>query len=47
MALQPDGKVLIGGKFTTYDGVARSRIARVSGLNLAYKVYLPLTLRGP
>jgi len=29
LALQPDGKVLIGGRFTTYNGIYRSRIARV------------------
>ena len=30
MALQPDGKILIGGQMTTYNGVARSRIARLN-----------------
>lgn len=30
MALQPDGRVLIGGGFSTYDSVARSNIARVN-----------------
>jgi uncharacterized delta-60 repeat protein len=30
MALQPDGKILIGGAFTTYNGVARRRIARLN-----------------
>jgi len=29
MALQSDGRILIGGQFTTYDGVTRSNIARV------------------
>ncbi|HMQ77766.1 MAG TPA: hypothetical protein PKE21_16900, partial [Flavobacteriales bacterium] len=29
-AIQPDGKILIGGDFTTYDGVARNRIARLN-----------------
>ncbi len=29
-ALQPDGKILIGGSFTTYGGVTRNRIARVN-----------------
>jgi uncharacterized delta-60 repeat protein len=28
--LQPDGKVLIGGEFTTYNGVARNYIARLN-----------------
>jgi uncharacterized delta-60 repeat protein len=30
MALQPDGKIIIGGGFTTYNGVARRRIARLN-----------------
>jgi uncharacterized delta-60 repeat protein len=30
MSLQPDGKVLLGGFFNTYDGVARSRIVRTT-----------------
>ncbi|WP_375437797.1 T9SS type A sorting domain-containing protein [uncultured Hymenobacter sp.] len=30
LALQPDGKVLAGGTFTTYDNVPRSRIARLN-----------------
>jgi uncharacterized delta-60 repeat protein len=29
-ALQPDGKIIIGGNFTTYNGTARSRIARLN-----------------
>jgi uncharacterized delta-60 repeat protein len=29
VALQPDGKVIIGGQFTTYAGVARNYIARI------------------
>jgi len=29
--LQPDGKILIGGDFTSYDGTARNRIARLEG----------------
>jgi uncharacterized delta-60 repeat protein len=30
VAVQPDGKVLIGGAFATFDGVARNRIARLN-----------------
>jgi len=30
LAVQPDGKVLIGGAFTTVDGVARSHVARLN-----------------
>ncbi len=29
-ALQPDGKIIIGGQFTFYNGVARNRIARLN-----------------
>jgi uncharacterized delta-60 repeat protein len=29
LALQPDGKILIGGVFTSFDGVPRNRIARL------------------
>jgi uncharacterized delta-60 repeat protein len=31
VALQPDGKVLIAGEFTTVNGVSRNRIARLNG----------------
>lgn len=30
IALQPDGKILIGGGFTNYNGTARNRIARLN-----------------
>lgn len=30
VSLQPDGKILIGGEFASYDGVARQRIARLN-----------------
>ena len=30
LALQPDGKILIGGFFTHYDGVPRNRVARAN-----------------
>ena len=30
IAIQPDGKILIGGQFTSYNGTARNRIARVN-----------------
>jgi hypothetical protein len=32
IAVQPDGKILIGGDFTGYDGTGRNRIARVNGV---------------
>ncbi|PSR13661.1 MAG: hypothetical protein C7N36_07150, partial [Bacteroidetes bacterium] len=31
MAMQPDGKILIGGDFTGYDGTGRNRMARLNG----------------
>lgn len=31
VAVQPDGKILLGGEFTQYSGVAISRIARLEG----------------
>ena len=30
IAVQPDGRVLIGGEFTTVNGVSRNRIARLN-----------------
>ena len=30
IALQPDGKILVGGSFTTYNGVAQNRITRLN-----------------
>ena len=30
LAIQPDGKILIGGSFTTYNAVARNRMARLN-----------------
>ena len=30
IALLPDGKILIGGSFTSYDGTARNRVARLN-----------------
>ena len=30
MMLQPDNKILISGNFTTYDGIARNRLARIN-----------------
>jgi uncharacterized delta-60 repeat protein len=30
MALQPDGKILVGGSFSTYSGVTRNRIIRLN-----------------
>jgi uncharacterized delta-60 repeat protein len=33
LALQADGKVLVGGQFSSYNGTARNRIARLNGTN--------------
>jgi|JI10StandDraft_1071094.scaffolds.fasta_scaffold30884_2 uncharacterized delta-60 repeat protein len=30
MALQPDGKIIVGGNFTSYDGTSRNRIVRIN-----------------
>jgi uncharacterized delta-60 repeat protein len=30
IALQPDGRILIGGNFTTYNGIARGALARLN-----------------
>ena len=41
IACQPDGKILIGGAFTTWDNVGRNRIARLntdSSLDLSFAV---------
>lgn len=29
-AIQPDGKIMVGGSFTQYDGVSRNKIARIN-----------------
>lgn len=43
MALQPDGKIVIGGGFLSYDGTKRLQIARVNGDGR--HVYLPALAR--
>jgi uncharacterized delta-60 repeat protein len=43
IVLQPDGKAVIGGTFTTYDTVERNCIARVTAQ--AFHIYLPVVLR--
>ena len=42
-ALQPDGKILIGGSFTTVDGVARNRIARLNSNGTLDTSFAPST----
>ena len=31
LAVSPDGKIIIGGNFTSYNGISRNRIARING----------------
>ena len=31
ISIQPDGKIVVGGDFSTFNGVSRSRIARIGG----------------
>ena len=42
-AIQPDGKILVAGKFTTFGGVSRNGIARLSGTPVLAKSELPTT----
>ena len=41
MAVQPDGKVLLGGTFTTLGGVARNRMARVDAAGVVDPAFDP------
>ncbi|MCX7633653.1 MAG: delta-60 repeat domain-containing protein, partial [Turneriella sp.] len=41
IAIQSDGNIVIGGAFTTYDGVARNRIARVTSLGVLDTTFDP------
>ncbi|MBP6696749.1 MAG: hypothetical protein KA175_03965 [Flavobacteriales bacterium] len=45
MNVQPEGRVLIGGGFTTYNGVARARLARVN-LDCDQAIELEITTDG-
>lgn len=38
MALQADGKIIVGGSFTSFDGTSRNRIARLNGNGLVVGV---------
>lgn len=43
--IQSDGKVVVGGDFTSYNGVARSRIARLNAdgsLDMSFNINLPV-----
>lgn len=41
VALQADGKVLLGGTFTTMGGVSRSRVARVTSTGALDTTFSP------
>lgn len=47
IALQPDGKVLVGGHFDTFDGLPRSRIARLHANGSLDTSFAPGTGVGP
>lgn len=42
MVLQPDGKILIGGDFTSYNGTGRNHVARLNGGAGATSIHEPL-----
>jgi uncharacterized delta-60 repeat protein len=44
IALQPDGKILVAGKFTSFNGVARTGLARLNGGPLPFRLSLPKRL---
>ncbi len=44
LTLQPDGKILLGGSFTSYNGTNRLRIARING---TARVRIKVLLEGP
>jgi uncharacterized delta-60 repeat protein len=43
LAVQSDGKIIIGGEFTTFDGTARNRIARVTMTGVLDTTFAPGT----
>lgn len=42
LALQPDGRIVIGGDFSSYDGVLRSRVARLNADGTLDASFAPL-----
>jgi uncharacterized delta-60 repeat protein len=44
ITIQSDGKILIGGNFTSYNGTGRNRIARIMGDNLSTSISSPVSL---
>lgn len=52
LAIQPDGKILVGGLFTSFDGAARSRLVRLNAnglvdLSFNYPTTAPVESVGP
>ncbi|HYC83957.1 MAG TPA: delta-60 repeat domain-containing protein, partial [Chryseosolibacter sp.] len=47
LAIQDDGKILVGGRFTTYNGVARHRMARVDSTGANDNDFVPNLYYGP
>lgn len=43
LALQPDGKIIVGGSFTTFNGTARASLARVSAAGVLDTSFTPGT----
>lgn len=43
-ALQNDGKVIIGGNFTSYNGVGRNRVARIIGHSIIPAISVTITV---
>ena len=41
ISLQPDGKIIVGGTFTTYNGIPRSRIARLNSDGTLDNSFIP------
>ncbi len=47
IVFQPDGKILIGGTFTTYNGTARNRVARINADGTLDATFTPAGTNGP
>ncbi|HLO58434.1 MAG TPA: T9SS type A sorting domain-containing protein [Bacteroidales bacterium] len=44
-ALQPDGKIVIGGDFTCFNGMGKNRITRISGESFTYSIQIETPAR--
>jgi uncharacterized delta-60 repeat protein len=47
LALQPDGRILLAGNFTSYNGTARSGVARVLADGSLDPTFVPAAVTGP